>query len=386
MTEAKRKTSKDRKICDHYRGSDQPSVKAGSTQGDMIQEYYVERFRKVAAERAERLAAVTTRKQALRLRAETRARLEAVFAPWPERTPLNPRIIGRIERRRYTIEKILFESRPGFIVSANLYVPRGKPPFPTVLAGCGHYNEGKAGPLYQRFSRGLAEHGYLVLFFDPVGQGERRQFDDLPKSQRPTNCVREHLILGKQLSLTGESLATWMVWDGIRALDYLLSRPEADPSCVGVTGNSGGGTFTTYLNAFDDRITMSAPSCFVTTYLHNLECELPADNEQIPPGIVGAGLELGDFFIAQAPRPTLLIGQHNDFFDERGLRQTFEETRRIYGLLDAADHMQLHVGPGIHGYQKDARQAMYRFFNQVSGKGESNRESPRRLRMKKRFG
>ena len=348
-----------------------------SAYGHMVQEYYVQRYRALAAARDAKLAAIKSRADALHLCSDTRRRIRRVFGPFPKRTALNPRITGRVTRARYVLENVLFESRPGYFISANLYVPKGTGPHPAVLATCGHADNGKAMGNYQRFARGLAEHGHVVLLFDPVSQGERHQFVGLPAPQRPRGCVREHLVLGRVLAPLGEFFGSWHLWDGIRALDYLLSRFEVDRTRVGVTGNSGGGTQTTYLNAMDDRFTMAAPSCFVTTYLSNLENELPCDNEQIPPGIVGAGLDMGDFFIAQAPRPTLLIGQHDDFFDERGLRKVFEQVRSIYALLGARDRVRLHIGPGGHGYQVDGRRAMYRFFNHLAGLGESDRESTR---------
>jgi len=170
-------------------------------------------------------------------------------------------------------------------------------------------------------------------------------------------------MMGNQMGLIGEFFGKWRVWDGIRALDYLLSRPEADRSRVGVTGNSGGGTLSTYLNAFDDRFTMAAPSCFVTTYLCNLENELPADSEQIPPAIIKLGLDMADFFVAQIPRPVLLLGQNDDYFDRRGLEKTYAELKRLYTILGAGDNVRLFIGPVGHGYSNHNREAMYAFFN-----------------------
>ena len=92
----------------------------------------------------------------------------------PEKTPLNARSLGTIEREGYRIEKILYESRPQFHVPANLYIPSsGKPPYPGVLFQMGHTTNGKAGDTYQRCCQGLARLGYVVLAFDPMGQGER---------------------------------------------------------------------------------------------------------------------------------------------------------------------------------------------------------------------
>jgi hypothetical protein len=169
------------------------------------------------------------------------------------------------------------------------------------------------------------------------------------------------------MSLVGESFSAWRAWDGIRGLDYLLSRPEVDGSRVGVTGNSGGGTLSSYVNALDDRITMCAASCYVTTLLSNLENELPADSEQYPVGMLAAGLDIGDFFLAQAPRATLVMGQKFDYFDIRGLQKTFEQIRHVYQLLGTSDNIKLFIGPSSHGYSSENRHAMYEFFGDQVG-------------------
>ena len=174
-------------------------------------------------------------------------------------------------------------------------------------------------------------------------------------------------MMGNQMRLFGQSMGAWRAWDGIRGVDYLLSRPEADPTRIGVTGNSGGGTMSTYLCGLEDRFTMAAPSCFVTTYLSNLENELPADSEQIPPRIIGMGLDMSAFFIAQLPRPVLLMGQKNDYFDVRGLTQTYEELRRLYRIVGAEENVQMFVGPTNHGYHLENREAMYGFFMTHAG-------------------
>ncbi|NOY80611.1 MAG: prolyl oligopeptidase family serine peptidase [Kiritimatiellaeota bacterium] len=334
----------------------------------MLQEYYVSRVRRRSAARARRRVALSTPEQVRALREHVRARLVRSFGPFPERTPLNARITGSLLRPEYAIEKVMFESRPDFPVTANLYIPRrGDGPFPCVLGACGHSMIGKAAPAYQAFAQQLARQGWVVLLYDPISQGERVQYP-LPEGVRhPVGCCQEHNMMGNQMRLIGGFLGNWRVWDGIRGLDYLLSRPETDPERVGVTGNSGGGTLTTYLTAFDDRFTMAAPSCFVTTFLRNLENELPADSEQIPPDILRLGLDMADFFVAHAPRPTLLLGQRNDFFDCRGLREAFDELRRVYAVLGCEDRVRLFIGPGNHGYSAHNRQAMYRFFNEVAG-------------------
>ena len=348
--------------------------------GHMVHERYVARMRAMAEDRAATRAKVRTRKQLDALQRSVRRKLRAIFGRFPARTPLNARVTGVLERPSYTIEKVIYESRPAFPVTANLYVPRrGRAPYPAVLGVCGHSEKGKAEVAYQAFSQNLARMGYVVLIYDPISQGERRQYLGVRGKYAPKGCCSEHTMAGNQMSLLGDFFGLWRVWDGIRGLDYLLSRPEVDRTRVGVTGNSGGGTLSTYLTALDPRFTMAAPSCFVTTYLCNCENELPADSEQIPPGMVAAGLDMADFFVAYLPRPTILLGQNNDYFDRRGLEATYEELRRLYGVAGAPDAVRLFVGPTNHGYSVHNRQAMYRFFNARAGVEAPARE-PRSLK------
>ncbi len=163
--------------------------------------------------------------------------------------------------------------------------------------------------------------------------------------------------------------------DGIRALDYLLSRPEASAECVGLAGCSGGGTLTSFISAFDERVTMAACSCYVTSLLCNIENELPCDSEQTPPGILAAGLDIVDFQAARAPRPLLLLGERQDYFDVRGLRTAYEELRRLYAVCGAEDDVQLVVGESGHGLNPDQRRAIYRFFAAHSGRPADVRPS-----------
>jgi dienelactone hydrolase len=287
----------------------------------------------------------------------------------PPKTSLNPRVTGVVERRRYRIEKVLYESRPGCWVSAHLYVPKGlESPAPAVLATCGHSDAGKLEPLYQGFCQRLALSGFVVLILDPFNQGERDQYFLLSDRSPVANCCHAHNMMGKQLELVGEWFGMWRAWDGIRGLDYLLSRPEVDRRRVGATGNSGGGTMTTWLWAMEKRLRMAAPSCFVTTFLANLENEIPADCEQYPPGVIGGGLEMADFLIARAPEPVILLGQEHCFFDRRGLKEAYEEVRRFYDVLGApAEAFQLFIGPEPHGFSVHNQEAMVDFFAAHAG-------------------
>jgi dienelactone hydrolase len=298
-------------------------------------------LRELRRERRARLAAVRTRRQALAYQERVASTIARVHGPWPERTPLEARVTGTVGREAFRIDKVVFASRPGCLVTANLYLPRGcdaSHPRPAVLSDCGHSLAGKSASVYQEFPQRLAAAGLVVLVMDPFAQGERDQYARLPPelraglSDRSTNS---HNLIGQQLELIGDYFGSWRAWDGIRALDYLLTRPEVEPARVGVSGCSGGGTMTMTLWALEPRLRYAAPSCSVTTFLANLENQLPTDSEQCPPGLLAAGLDMADFFIARAPEPSLLLGQRHDYFDRRGLIEAHREIRRFHDLLGA---------------------------------------------------
>jgi len=330
--------------------------------GHTVQDFYLEMVRRNQAERKARLAALKTAEDARKLVAETRAKVRACFRFPAGKTPLEPRITGTLENPGFTLEKVLFRSRENYTVSANFLLPRNRSgKVPALLFLCGHSAAGKGDAEYQTAMRGLAQRGFAVLAVDPVGQGERHQFRDVPGFTPESPCV-EHNILGKQMLLTGEWFGAWRTYDAVRAMDYLLTRPEIDPARVGVLGNSGGGTLTSWVSAVDDRFFAAAPGCFVTTWEHNVENELPADIEQCPPHALERGLEIADFLIAAAPRPFLLEGQKNDFFDPRGILEVRDELRALYRLLGCEDRIELAIGPDDHGFSLALREAAYGFF------------------------
>jgi dienelactone hydrolase len=343
----------------------------------MMQEYFVQQVRMAEARGDGARAELRTRADAEAYVLEVRRRIQNCFGPWPEKTPLKPRVTGVIERDAYRIEKIIFESRPGFLVTANLYVPKDRDfPLPGVVGTCGHSSNGKASEYYQAYAQGLARQGYVVLIYDPIGQGERLQYPNEQLKSRIGVGVREHLYAGNQQFLVGEFIGSWRAWDGIRALDYLLTREEVDPEQIGVTGNSGGGTMTTWLCGVEQRWAMAAPSCFVTTFRRNCENELPADTEQCPPRALALGLDHSDFLAAMAPKPVIILAKEKDYFDARGAEEAYARLRRLYGLLGAGENVALFIGPGYHGYSQENREAMYRWFNRTTGVSDARTEPP----------
>ena len=333
----------------------------------MVQEWVVDQVHAAEARGNERRAAVKTPADAEAYVTSVQKRIRECFGPFPEKTPLNARVTSEVERDAYRIENVIFESRPGFPVTANLYVPKGRDfPLPGVVGVCGHSLNGKCAEAYQSFAQGLARMGYVVLIYDPVGQGERFQYLGEGLKSRYKGGVSEHIQAGNQQALVGEFLGSWFTWDGIRALDYLLTREEVDPQHVGITGNSGGGTQTTWLSGNETRWTMAAPACFVTTFRRNAENELPADTEQCPPNVLALDLDHSDFIAAMAPKPVVLLAKEMDFFDVRGSEEAFTRLQPIYHLLGKPENIQLHTGPTYHGYTEENREAMYRFFNSVT--------------------
>jgi len=283
---------------------------------------------------------------------------------FPERTPLNARVVGVLERTAYRIEKVIFESQPHFYVTANLYLPTtGHPPYPAILYPLGHERGGKANPTWQQMLGSLATKGFVALAWDPIGQGERLQiFDEDLRESKVGNSTTEHTVVGTQCMLVGDHLARYTIWDGMRALDYLLSRKEVDPARIGLTGNSGGGTHTAYIAALDDRIQVAAPSCYITSWHLMLDTIGPQDAEQTFPLWLQEGLDYPDYLYAFAPKPYILLSAIRDFFPIAGARETFAEAEKVYSAIGAREKLGIFEADDGHGYNKTRRLAAYDWF------------------------
>src|SRR5947208_10808734 len=224
---------------------------------------------------------------------------------------LNVRITGRVQSENYVIEKVMFESAPGFFVTANLYRPNRPGRFPAVLLQSGHTQEGKPEP--QRVAVNLALKGFVALTFDPLGQGEREQTYER-QVDRPLAgwSVNEHIQAGAQSILIGESVARYFIWDAKRAVDYLLSRPDVDAARIGCAGCSGGGALTTYVGALDPRVKAVAPACYINSYRLLFRGPNP-DSEMSLPGFIAKGLDIADLVELSAPSPWLLLATTGDY-------------------------------------------------------------------------
>ena len=344
----------------------------------MLPEYLNARANQLLDQRREQVATWKGPEDLAKRKAYVRKTIIDSIGGLPRRTPLKARVVGVLEREDYKVEKILFESRPNFFVTANLYLPKtGSAPYPAVLFPLGHERGGKSNSDWQHVLVSLAKKGYVAFTWDPIGQGERYQiYDEDFKRRKVIRSTTEHSILGIQCLLVGANVAQYTIWDGIRALDYMLSRPEVDTSRVACTGNSGGGTHTAYLAALEDRIHVAMPSCYLTSWSKLLDTIGPQDAEQVLLPWIGAGLDHADFIYAFAPRPYLMLSGIRDFFSIAGSRATFAEAKRVYRLLDADGKLDMFEADDRHGYRKPRRLAGYNWLSRWLKGAEDHRPEP----------
>ena len=269
----------------------------------------------------------------------------------PERTPLNAKTVGVIEADGYRIEKVIYESQPHHHVTANLYVPEGQGPFPGVLVSSGHSRTAKTADYNQRYGIMMACHGMAALCFDPIGQGERSQILNDKGEPQFSGTTTEHFLIGVGSILVGRNTARYRIWDAMRSIDYLISRPEIDPRRIGMMGCSGGGTLTSYVMALDDRVTCAAPANYLTTFRRLIETIGPQDAEQNIHSQVAYGLDQPDYILLRAPKPTLISATTSDFFDILGSWDNYRQAKRIYGRLGFPERVDLVEIDGKHGVQ-----------------------------------
>ena len=291
-------------------------------------------------------------------------KLRTIIGDFPAKTPLKPRITGKLKGDGFRVEKVIYESQPGLYVTAALFIPdklKGKAP--AILYCSGHTFEAFRSETYQHAIINLTKKGFIVLAFDPVGQGERLLYLNQDGTQSRYNTpTHEHSYVGGQCFISGQSLAKYMIWDGIRSIDYLISRKEVDPERIGITGRSGGGTQTVYISAYDDRIRAAAPENYVTGFKYLLTSIGPQDAEQNLPYFLQNNLDFADLLEVRAPKPLLLVTTLNDFFSIQGARETFKEVRKAYEAFDAVDRIQITEDIAGHASTLKNREATYAFF------------------------
>lgn len=337
------------------------SARAEAAKADALLTWMNQIAQKQLDERDREMAAIHTREDAERRKAVVRRKILESLGGLPTYDgPLNARVTGHIQADGYVIEKVIYESLPGFYVTANLYRPSQQGRYPAVLLQAGHTQEGKAEP--QWLAANLALKGFVSLAFDPIGQGEREQSYD-PQLKAPLGgwSTPEHVQAGAQATLAGESLTRYFIWDAKRSIDYLISRPDVDPARVGAAGCSGGGALTTFIGAIDPRLKVVIPACFPNSFRMLFTGDDPHSEMTIPRHLA-VGLDTADFVELSAPTPWLIQATEQDYFVPPSARMMFDDARRFYRLYGAEDKLEFFVGPGPHGTPLVSREAVYRWL------------------------
>jgi dienelactone hydrolase len=314
--------------------------------------------------RDKEIAGLKTKEDWITRQKKVRNILMKTVGPFPEKTPLNAKVTGVVKKEGYEIDKIIYESMPGLYVTGCLFIPNGiKGKRPAILFVSGHYQESFRRNEYQIVILNLVQKGFIVFAIDPISEGERIQHYDPQKNTSligPTTM--EHSYLGNQTLISGVSLARYVIWDGIRGIDYLLTRKEIDPANIGVTGQSGGGTQSSYIFACDERIKAGAPVDYIIGFRRLLESIGPQDAEQNFYHGISNGLTHADLLEVRAPNAALIREGTRDFFSIQGARETFVEVRNAYKAFNAEKNIGIQEDDFVHGYTVKLREGINAFF------------------------
>ncbi len=305
-------------------------------------------------QRDARLARVTNAAEARAYQDRTRTLMWEMLGGPLQRSPLNARVVGTIEQPTYRVERVIYESLPGFYVTGALFLPKSDGPHPAVLVSCGHSAIAKAYPLYQQGCIELAEHGVAALMIDTLGLGERNQLVDA-NGKVLAQAGMDHMYAGVSSMLVGRNVATYMIWDAIRGIDYLQSRKDIIPDRIGAAGNSGGGTITAYLMALEPRLNAAAPACFITSMRRLLQTMSADDMEQQFHRQLELGITQAEFVFNQAPRASLIAAAKRDFFPFDGTQDVFAEANRFWSLFGAEAQSELAQVDAEHGWHAHLR-------------------------------
>lgn len=287
-----------------------------------------------------------------RYRKQMHSKMMAAMGEWPERTPLNARTVETIKREGYRIEKIIFESMPNLFVTANLFIPDSKEfkaPYPAVVMSCGHADTGKDCDIYLRACVLAVKAGFAALMYDPYEQGERKQFKGI-------GSTGHHNIIGVKASLIGWSMPMLRTWDGMRAVDYVESRPEVDRNRIGFMGQSGGGTMTALMTAADWRLKATAPSCYLTSLRHLCESMGPQDAEQNIYGQLAFGLNHTGYVLLPDTKVAVTC-RFRDMFSIYGTLDLFRTVQTLAAKIGTDGNYALNSAPGPHGWTESTETA-----------------------------
>lgn len=287
--------------------------------------------------------------------------------PMPERTPLQPVVTGTVEHPQFRVEKVQFQSRPGLYVTGSLYLPKGlEKPAPAILYVCGHGNVKKDGisygskTSYQHHGAWFARNGYVCLIIDTLQLGEIEGLHH--------GTFRENMWWWLSRGYTPAGVEAW---NGIRALDYLQSRPEVDRDRLGVTGRSGGGAYSWWVAALDERIKAAVPVAGITDLENHVVDGVVEGHCDCMFMVNTYRWDYAQVAALVSPRPLLLSNTDKDsIFPLEGIVRVHEKVRRIYKLQNAADKLGLLITEGPHLDTQDLQVPAMRWFNRFL-KGET---------------
>ena len=344
---------------------------------EMLATYFGEIEKKNYIDRHQKFNQISTVDDYNLYRNEIKKQISACFGDFPTNEITDIKVVDRIQEHGYQIEKIIVASRPGYVVPANVYVPAKKwsPPYPGVISLIGHWEPailGKAAEDIQARCIGLARRGYVVITFDPIGQGERCFYWDFQKKKSELGMnTNLHAYLNFPLKLTGENLAAWFTWDALCAVDYLLQRGDVDATRIAVTGASGGGNATRFLGAVDSRISALIPTCsmFYRGTQFRVGFSNP-DGDQNLPFSLHYGIERLDQLLVNNPQGILLLNASRDKNSVMQAVDAYHEMKDLYDRLDVENSVDLRILGNPHGYNRGFREAMYLWLDKFFGKKE----------------
>lgn len=280
--------------------------------------------------------------------------------PWPERSPLQPVVTGVVDHPEFTVEKLHYQSKPGLYVTGNLYVPKNLAgPAPAILYVCGHSRQKEADVSfgnktgYQHHGAWYARHGYVCLTIDTIQLGE------IEGVHHGTHNLNQWWWNARGYSPAGVE-----AWNGIRGIDFLQSRPEVDPERIGVTGRSGGGAYSWWIAALDERVKAAVPVAGITDLENHVvdgvvdghcDCMFPVNTYR---------WDFAEVAALVAPRPLLISNTDKDtIFPLEGVVRVHEKVRRIYRLYGAEKNLGLQITEGPHLDTQELHIHSFRWFN-----------------------
>jgi dienelactone hydrolase len=333
--------------------------------GSLLVNHLQKEADKLYVARSEKITMLKTKEDWLKRQEEVKSTLSDIMGEFPKKDPLNVRVTGIIKMDGYRIEKIVYESTPGSYVTGCVFIPNkvnGR--IPAVLNVMGHDREGFRTELYQIIIGNLVKRGIIVLAIDPPGQGEHVQyFDSKLNFSSVGYSVVEHCYFSNQCFLSGISSAKYFIWEGMRGIDYLISRKDVDSERIGVTGFSGGGCIAPYIAAYDKRVKVLVPCSWPTASKRQLETKGVQDGETVFVGGLKRGISFEDLLEVRAPKPTLMTFVSRDqYLSVQAAREEYLEASKAYKAFGNEDNLEYVEDDSQHWMTPKIRLAIYAFF------------------------